>query len=95
MTTTNHTPTPYAINPEDKSEFTFKHSNGRNYVIGRAFNGEGPNSEKTVAFIVKAANNHDALVEAFTELFNQTRSFEKRSTLEKCDAVFTALKVKP
>ena len=61
-----HTPTPWGLNPDDRPGMAWNVEivEGDNPDMRIAFMANGRHSEANAAFIVKAVNNHDALVKA-------------------------------
>jgi hypothetical protein len=61
-----HTPTPWAADPDDREgyEWNVHIVEAARPHMRIAFTSNGPDSEANAAFIVKAVNAHDGLVEA-------------------------------
>jgi hypothetical protein len=70
MSDTKHTPTPYFVSERDGVDINFIHPNKREYMVARAFVGIKNDAEANAAFIVRACNCHDELVEALEKLLD-------------------------
>ena len=65
-----HTPTPWVADPDDREGYEWNihiidGQDGHNRIC---FMSNGPETEANAAFIVKAVNSHDALVEALQKI---------------------------
>ena len=77
---TNHTPTPWVCGPEyEDGNPTYIHKDG--HAIADCSMGYGVEDDANAAFIVKAVNNHDALVQALQALVDNVNDYERVNNL--------------